>query len=254
MKVAWLTHHIPRVQERGSALLPGKYAGGAERNNDYMVNAKPEHIDLEWIDAPDWQNALDESFDEIVITGTDHLTERAMLALSDRSPVVWIQHHQHRTPAKRILFQRARRFITMSAAHMGWEAEWTDRADTYIHSPVPPDCVRPGDKSSGFALFAGRDHPAKGKINARIWAQNNNVDLVELVNADHDVVLEAMSEATYFVHLPKERDACPLVVIEATLAGCEVITNSLVGRLDPGDPATVLAAQPPRFWAMVEEK
>jgi hypothetical protein len=254
MKIAWLTHHIPRVQERGSALLPGKYAGGAERNNDYMVTARPDHIDVEWIDAPDWEYALDGSFDEIVITGTDRLTEEAMLAFAERSPVVWIQHHQHRTPAKRTLFRKARRFITMSAAHMGWEAEWTDRADTFIHSPVPPDSVQPGDKSEGFALFAGRDHPAKGKINARIWAQQHNVELVELVNADHDVVLNHMSRATYFVHLPKERDACPLVVIEATLAGCEVITNSLVGRLELGDPATVLAAQPPKFWAMVEEK
>ena len=253
MKIAWLTHHIPRVQERGSALLPGKYAGGAERNNDYMVTAKPDHIELEWIDAPDWRQALEGDYDDIVITGTDHLTETAMAMLAQRSPVVWIQHHQHRTPAKRHLFQTARRFITMSAKHMDWEAEWTGRADTYVHSPVPPDCVKPGDKEP-FALFAGRDHPAKGKINARIWAQRQGVHLVELVNADHDVVLEHMSRAEYFVHLPKERDACPLVVIEATLAGCEIVTNSLVGRLDPGDPATVLAAQPPKFWAMVEEK
>lgn len=253
MKVAWLTHHIPKVQERHSALLPGKYAGGAERNNDYMVTAKPDHIEVEWIDAPDWQHALDDSFDEIVITGTDRLAEEAMTVLAERKPVVWIQHHQHRTPAKRILFQQARRFITMSAKHMAWESEWTDRADTFIHSPVPPDCVQPGDKSEVFALFAGRDHPAKGKINARMWAAANNVPLVELVSTDHDIVLERMARATYFVHLPKERDACPLVVIEATLAGCEIVTNSLVGRLEPGDPATVLAAQPPRFWAMVED-
>jgi len=253
MKVAWLTHHIPRVEDRGSALLPGKYAGGAERNNDYMVAAKPDHIDLDWIDAPDWRQALEGDYDDIVITGTDKLTETAMAMLAERKPVVWIQHHQQRTPAKRHLFQTARRFITMSAKHMGWEAEWTGRADTYVHSPVPPGCVKPGEKEP-LALFAGRDHPAKGKINARIWAQRHGINLVELVNADHDVVLEHMSRAQYFVHLPKERDACPLVVIEATLAGCEIVTNSLVGRLDPGDPATVLAAQPPKFWAMVEEK
>jgi len=253
MKVAWLTHHIPRVEDRGSALLPGKYAGGAERNNDYMVTSKPDHIDLDWIDAPDWRQALEGDYDEIVITGTDKLTETAMAMLAQRSPVVWIQHHQHRTPAKQHLFQTARRFITMSAKHMEWEAEWTGRADTYVHSPVPPDCVKPGDKEP-FALFAGRDHVAKGKLNARIWTQRHGIDLVELVNADHDVVLEHMSRAQYFVHLPKERDACPLVVIEATLAGCEIVTNSHVGRLDPGDPATVLAAQPPKFWAMVEEK
>jgi hypothetical protein len=102
-------------------------------------------------------------------------------------------------------------------------------------------------------LFAGRKHPAKGKLNARIWAQRHGVELVELENAPHEVVLEHMARAKYFVHLPKERDACPLVVIEATLAGCDIVTNSLVGRLEPGDPAAVLAQQPARFWRIVEE-
>jgi hypothetical protein len=219
-----------------------------------MVNAKPDHVDVEWIDAPEWQRALDADFDDIVITGTDQLSQQAMTVLAERKPVVWIQHHQTRTPAKRTLFRQARRFITMSAKHMAWEAEWTNRADTFVHSPVPPTSVQPAATQEPFALFAGRNHPAKGKINARIWAQRQGIDLVELVNADHDVVLEHMSRATYFVHLPKERDACPLVVIEASLAGCEIVTNSLVGRLEPGDPATVLAAQPPKFWAMVEVK
>ena len=44
----------------------------------------------------------------------------------------------------------------------------------------------------------------------------------------------------------------PLVVIEATLACCQVITDpNLVGRLEPGDPVDVLDQQPARFWAMV---
>ena len=77
--------------------------------------------------------------------------------------------------------------------------------------------------------------------------------LVELENAPHEDVLEHMARATWFVHLPKERDACPLVVIEATLAGCQIVTNSLVGRLEPGDPAEILRQQPPRFWQIVED-
>jgi hypothetical protein len=175
-----------------------------------------------------------------------------MTVLAISRPIVWVQHAQHRTPAKADLFRQASRFLTMSRAHMGWEAEWTGRADAYIHSPVPPDCVAPADKEP-FALFAGRKHPAKGKLNARIWAQRQGIELVELENAPHEVVLDHMARAQYFVHLPKERDACPLVVIEATLAGCEIVTNSLVGRLEPGDPAAVLAQQPERFWRIVEE-
>ena len=252
MRVGWLTHHIPRVEERPSALLPGKYAGGAERNTDYMIRAAPDHVDVAYIEPDDWRDALNGTWDRVVVGGTDKLPEDAMTALAAARPIVWVQHAQHRTPAKRELFRQASRFLTMSRAHMGWESEWTDRADDFVHSPVPPDDVSPGIKEP-FALFAGRAHPAKGKIGARIWAQRQGIPLVELENADHDVVLEHMSRATWFVHLPKERDACPLVVIEATLAGCQIVTNSLVGRLEPGDPATVLAQQPPKFWAMVEE-
>ena len=252
MRVAWVTHHIPRVEERHAALLPGKYAGGAERNTDYMVTAAPAGVEVTYIEPEAVESAADESWDRVVVGGTDKLSEASMNFLAALRPIVWVQHAQHRTPAKADLFRQASRFLTMSRAHMGWEAEWTGRADAFIHSPVPPDCVAPADKEP-FALFAGRRHPAKGKLNARIWAQRQGLELVELENAPHEVVLDHMARARYFVHLPKERDACPLVVIEATLAGCDVFTNSLVGRLVPGDPATVLAEQPHKFWRIVEE-
>ena len=252
MKVAWVTHHIPKVEARHSALLPGKYAGGAERNTDYMVTAAPADVEVTYVEPEAAESAADARYDRVVVGGTDKLSEPAMNFLAGLKPIVWVQHAQHRTPAKARLFQQAERFITMSRAHREWEAEWTGRADDFIHSPVPPDCVAPADKEP-FALFAGRRHPAKGKLNARIWAQRQGVELVELENAPHEVVLDHMARAQYFVHLPKERDACPLVVIEATLAGCDIVTNSLVGRLEPGDPAAVLAEQPHKFWRIVEE-
>jgi hypothetical protein len=252
MRVAWVTHHIARVEERHEALLPGKYAGGAERNTDYMVTAAPVGVEVAYIEPEAAESAADATYDRVVVGGTDKLSEASMNFLAALRPIVWVQHAQHRTPAKADLFRQASRFLTMSRAHMGWEAEWTGRADAFIHSPVPPDCVAPADKEP-FALFAGRKHPAKGKLNARIWAQRQGIELVELENASHEVVLEHMARAKYFVHLPKERDACPLVVIEATLAGCDIVTNSLVGRLEPGDPAAVLAQQPDRFWRIVEE-
>jgi hypothetical protein len=61
-----------------------------------------------------------------------------------------------------------------------------------------------------------------------------------------------MARAKWFIHLPKEFDACPRTVIEATLAGCEIVTNSnLVGRLDDGNVKEVLQAQPLKFWSLV---
>ena len=251
MRVAWVTHHIPRVEQRHSALLPGKYAGGAERNTDYMIQAAPPGVEVVYVEPDNYESAVDASFDRVVVGGTDKLSEAAMNFLAAYRPIVWVQHAQHRTPAKRELFRQAERFITMSRLHRAWEHEWTGRADCFIHSPVPSNSVRPADKED-FALFAGRAHPAKGKINARIWAQRAGVRLVELENAPHEDVLEHMARATWFVHLPKERDACPLVVIEATLACCQIITDpNLVGRLEPGDPVEILDQQPQRFWDMV---
>lgn len=246
-QVAWLTHHHARVEQRPDALLPGLYAGGAEINDAVMRSHVPSGVEIVPFEPDDWQSAMD--FDRIVITGTDRLTDEAMIRLADRGPLVWIQHAQTRTAARKYLFQYAAPFITMSRLHQAHEAQWSRVSDLYVHSPVwNVDEVQPAEKEN-FALFAARNHPAKGKINARIRADKMGVPLVELSNVDRSVVLDHMARAKWFIHLPKEFDACPRTVIEATLAGCEIITNPLlVGRLDDGDPREILAAQPDKFW------
>ena len=127
MKVAWVTHHIPKVEARHSALLPGKYAGGAERNTDYMVMAAPADVEVTYVEPEAAESAADARYDRVVVGGTDKLSEPAMNFLAGLKPIVWVQHAQHRTPAKARLFQQAERFVTMSRAHREWEAEWTRR-------------------------------------------------------------------------------------------------------------------------------
>jgi hypothetical protein len=61
-------------------------------------------------------------------------------------------------------------------------------------------------------------------------------------------VLDAMAAHTYFVFLPKSFDSCPRTLLEAELAGCEIVTNLSAGRRDPGDIREVLLAQPGKFW------
>lgn len=250
-QVAWLTHHHAKVEKRSDALLPGLYAGGAEINDAVMRSHAPDGIEIVPVQPDDWRTALD--FERIVITGTDRLTDEAMTELATRTPLVWIQHAQTPTAARKHLFAHAAPFITMSALHQQHEARWSRVSDLYVNSPVwDVNEVQPAANKEPFALFAARNHPAKGRINARIRADKMGVPLVELSNVDRSVVLDHMARAQYFIHLPKEFDACPRTVIEATLAGCEIITNPLlVGRLDDGDPRQVLAAQPPKFWQHV---
>jgi hypothetical protein len=250
MKIAWLTHHIVKDEVRSDALLPGLYAGGAEINDAVMRSHQPAEYDVTVIPADQWTTAMD--FERIVITGTDALTPEAMIALAKRKPLVWVQHAQTPAAERKYLFENAAPFLTMSSLHQKHEARWARLSDDYVNSPVwDVNEVQPAVKES-FALFAARNHPAKGRINARIKAQQMNVPLIELSNVDRSTVLEHMSRAKWFIHLPKEFDACPRTVIEATLAGCEIITNpNLVGRLNPGEPVEVLTAQPPKFWSMV---
>lgn len=104
-----------------------------------------------------------------------------------------------------------------------------------------------------YALWAGRDHPQKGRIAARIWAQRNGMELRELTNVPRSTVLDAMSTASVFVYLPKSHDTIPRTLIEAELAGCRIVTNSHAGRRDPGSIRDVLASHVSRFWDLVKE-
>jgi hypothetical protein len=84
-----------------------------------------------------------------------------------------------------------------------------------------------------------------------MWASANSVKLLELTDVPRSTVLQAMSEARWFVFLPQRLDACPRTLIEAEAAGCEIVTNHKAGRRQPGPLAEVMAAQRERFWSWV---
>jgi len=79
MRVAWVTHHLPG--DRGNpSLLPGQFAGGAEMLDWDMVAAAPDGVEVTWIGPNEWESAAE--FDRTVVTGTDLLSQAAMLGLS----------------------------------------------------------------------------------------------------------------------------------------------------------------------------
>lgn len=252
MKVAWLTHHLPRTAPTDTppdGLLPGLYAGGAEMADAEVLATCPPHIQIDIVTPDRWEHAID--YERIVITGTDLLTDDAMHVLAERHPLVWPHHRQTPTAARQALFAAAAPLLTRSAAHAAVEQAWSGVASQWCHGAIDPDIVTPGDKEP-HALWAGRDHPQKGRINARIWAQRNGMELRELTNVPRRQVLDAMSVAEVFVYLPKSHDTIPRTLIEAELAGCRIVTNDNAGRRDPGPIREVLAAQMPKLWAHVE--
>lgn len=241
-RVAWI-HNVP---PKTFALLPGEFAGGGEMADAGMIAHAPDDVDVTRIPASDWEAALD--YDRIVVAATDQLTDPAMATLAERAPIVWVHHKQAPSNARRTLFQAASPFICMSELHARVEAEWADLTPVWNHGWIDPCDVLPGDKV-GDALWAARNHPQKGLIGARMWALREGRALTEITNAPRQTVLDAMSIHRTFVFLPKGFDSCPRTLIEAELAGCEIVTNNNCGRRDPGDIGDVLLAQPHKFWA-----
>jgi hypothetical protein len=80
-----------------------------------------------------------------------------------------------------------------------------------------------------FALWAARNHPMKGLNQAKIWAFNAGFDLVVMHSHPREEVLNVMSMAEVFVHLPLNFESEGRAVMEAVLSGCRIETNKNVG-------------------------
>lgn len=243
MNVAWVTHHVARPSDE-SWLLPGG-VGGAEMTDSAMISQAPTNIHIDVIQPDNWERALDA--DRVIITGTDLLSDPAMIRLADTSPIVWVHHQQTPSAARRELFAHAKPFVTMSEKHAAVEMAWSGVASEWCHGHI--DCDVDPEPKRDAALWSARNHPQKGLVAARIWSMRNGIPLTELSSVSRREVLDAMAVHRWFVFLPQGFDSCPRTLIEAEYAGCEIITNDNAGRRDPGSLDEIMAAQAPKFWS-----
>ena len=241
VRVAWVTHHVPQAD--ADWLLPGG-VGGAEMTDATMISHAPPSVSVDVITPDKWEQALDA--DRVVITGTDFLSDAALVALAERKPIVWVHHQQAPSPVRQRLFQLADPFVTMSKAHAEVEASWSGVFGEWCHGDITCD-ITPRDKKPA-ALWSARNHPQKGLLAARLWSRSMGLPLTELSGVDRSEVLDAMAEHEWFVFLPQAFDSCPRTLIEAEYAGCQIHTNANAGRRDPGPLDEVMAAQVPKFW------
>ena len=206
--------------------------------------------------GPDqWEHALE--YPQIIITGTDLLSDRAMMWLAKKRPVVMVHHKQPRSPARQHLLSSASLLICHTPAHLEIEKSWTQPAkSTWLlssHNPADFEV----QKKENFALWAGRLHPQKGPDNAMDWAEKNQIDLIMYHDKPRVKVLETMSRAKHFVFLPNDFDAEPRTVIEAVLSGCQVHINDQVGMGsvpnwdDPEKLAALVSTSAETFWELV---
>lgn len=241
--IGWVSHQWP--SDGGSAvpgLLPGRFAGGAEILQESMRSKGPEVVALDTRGPVSF-----DGFDRLIVAGPELLTDEQIQTLVPLKPLVWLMSPPHRRLLP--LLEAASPLVWASPEMMGWFpwapsgevcSGWFDTSQVEAAGKVP------------MALWAARNHPQKGRGNAHAWAVNAGLPFKALTGVPRETVLAEMGRASHFVLLPWAiPDPCPTTVIEAEIAGCEVVTNRLVGRVPVRGPDAVRAhieGHAERFW------
>jgi hypothetical protein len=213
--IGWVSHHRFELG----------LSGGAEMSDQRIAEQAP--IEIDRILPTNWSDAL--KYDRILITGTDLLSNRAMMELAKKKPVVMLHHKQTQHPARQHLLNSARVMICRTPRHLEIEKAWTQpKNSTWILSSIETSLMQVKEKEN-FALWASRNHPQKGMKEAIKWSSDEGIPLQMYWDKPYETVLETMSRAKHFVFLPTDFDAEPRVLIEALLSGCQVHTNANAG-------------------------
>ena len=103
-------------------------------------------------------------------------------------------------------------------------------------------------------MWAQRWHPLKGPLAAKYWSAKQGIPLRMLTNVPRADVLEAMSTARWWAHLPLGFESESRATIEAVLSGCVPVVNpnvgvsSVEGWQDPGRLRDMVDQAGHRFW------
>jgi glycosyltransferase involved in cell wall biosynthesis len=251
MRVAFVTHQLPDGREdHGPGLLRGRYAGGAEMSTEELLAQAPDDFEVT-VFRPEFGMPDAGQFDRVVVGATERLSDDDMAYLASCKPVVWVRSPQTRNAAR--LLSAASVLVMPSPEMVAWH-EWVGRDMLVCPAPMDTSLIPRGVQKEKFALWAGRDHPLKGKWDAVAWAMEADLKIVTLTNQPREVVLEHMGRASVFVHLPHNHDPCPRTVIEAEIAGCEIVVNENVGRVPvrgADEVAEYVEGAAGRFWEWV---
>ena len=77
-------------------------------------------------------------------------------------------------------------------------------------------------------IVLGSESWIKGFDDAKSWCKENVKDVDVLWNMSYETTLTKMAIAEGFVYLPRGKDTCPRMVIEAKLLGCTLHINDNV--------------------------
>lgn len=250
MRVAWISHQFAAADDtpKRPGLLPGRFAGGAEMSTEEMIAQAPADVEVVRVRLPGKLPALGD-FDRIIIGATEHLTVQMASEMSVYRPIYWVRSVQQ--PWLEPFFRKARLLIWPSDECARWH-DWSRTPYEICPAPLDATAIPRGRPKQDHALWSGRDIWHKGRDAARQYARERGWQLVEVTDKPRSEVLDAMADARWFIHLPQGMvDPCPRAVIEAEIAGCEIITNDLCGRVPVrGSDAVAefVSGAAERFW------
>ena len=81
-------------------------------------------------------------------------------------------------------------------------------------------------KRNGKAMIIGSNSWIKGVKDSISYCNKKDLNYDIIENVTHDVILQKMEEYSDFVFMPKGKDTCPRVLIEAKLSGMNIHTNN----------------------------
>lgn len=254
MNIGVISTHTPSMGETSPEWLPGAFRGGAELSDHEYLSATPDGVS--WAYTTPSEAA---TFDRVLVTSVDGLSDAECQHLATLEPVVFLHHAGEPSLGPAILLEAARVVIVHTPAHEERLRAWArPKRVELVLSAIDTSMIAPSEKQR-FALAASRNHPLKGLKNARIWAAKNDYPCLVLTRQSREKVLEAMSIAEVFVHLPIAFESECRSIIEAVLSGCRIVTNANVGitSVDGWDDAeklrAIIDAAPGRYWSIVCE-
>ena len=124
--------------------------------------------------------------------------------------------------------------------------------------------IRHGSKNKNRTkwIVLGSGSWVKGADQAKQWCIDQGHEYEVVWGLSHHETLLKLSEAKGFVYLPRGKDTCPRMVIEAKLLGCELVLNEYVQHRDEEWFATdnileieeYLYASRDLFWKQIQDE
>lgn len=116
------------------------------------------------------------------------------------------------------------------------------------------------DKNAQKWLILYSDSWVKGVEKAVRYAVKEGLDYKLVESVEHSELLNMLGQYKGLIYMPAGADTCPRIVIEARLAGCELMSNdNVLHRDEPwfsADRRSIsdyLSGRPEYFWSKIEE-